>query len=196
MKIANIWSPDNLLHQQPLFRSAARSCCGLAAAIWLLGSPLPATAQSDNFDSYSTTAQLTAAGWILSSLNPALVSTTFPTVAPGNKGLRIQASPFPSASAPAVGMWYRTNDYTDFYLAVDIASWPGTDKNQAMVLFGRMTSATTGTVINNQNPADAQGVICNYDAQQDGETPTDRLGGEFQINVVTAPFSRDHDWGL
>jgi hypothetical protein len=188
MKIANTGSPDNLLHQRPLFRSAAWSCCGLAAVIWLLGSPLPATGQSDNFDSYSSTAQLTAAGWILSELGP-LVTTTFPAVGSG-KGLRIQAVPYPAASAPAAGMWYRTNDYTDFYMVVDIASWPGTDQNQAAVLFGRMTSAGAGgTVINNQNPADAQGVICNYDASQYGELAGNRRQGQLQINVIAAPFS-------
>jgi hypothetical protein len=158
------------------------------AACWLLSSPCPAKAQSDNFDSYSSTAQLTAAGWVLSSLNPALVTTTFPAVGAG-KGLRIQALPYPAASAPAVGMWYRTNDYTDFYLSVDIANWPGTDKNQAMVLFGRMTESSTGQVDPNQNPATAQGMICNYDAAQHGENPGDRRNGEFQINSVGAGFA-------
>src|SRR5215472_14958412 len=56
--------------------------------------PLSGPAQSDNFDSYSSATQLGAAGWILSSLNPALVSTTFPAVGSG-KGLRIQANPVP-----------------------------------------------------------------------------------------------------
>jgi hypothetical protein len=166
----------------------AGSCTALAALSLFIGSPFPAKAQSDNFDSYSSTAQLTAAGWILSSLNPALVNTTFPAVGAG-KGLRLQAVPFPP-DAPAVGMWYRTNDYTDFYVAVDIASWPGTDKNESIVLFGRMTDyASGGVVVTDQNPAYAQGVICNYDANQDGETPTDRLGGEFQMNLVWPPFN-------
>jgi hypothetical protein len=158
------------------------------AACWLLSSPCPAKAQSDNFDSYSSTAQLSAAGWILSSLNPALVTTTFPAVGAG-KGLRIQALPYPAASAPAVGMWYRTNDYTDFYLSVDIANWPGTDKNQAMVLFGRMTESSTGQVDPNQNPASAQGMICNYDPAQHGENSGDRRNGELQINSVSAGFA-------
>jgi hypothetical protein len=157
------------------------------AACWLLSSPCSAKAQSDNFDSYSSTAQLTAAGWVLSSLNPALVTTTFPAVGTG-KGLRIQANPVPN-TAPAVGMWYRTNDYTDFYLSVDIANWPGTDKNQAMVLFGRMTESSTGQVEPDQNPATAQGIICNYDASQYGENPGDRRQGQFQMNTVGAGFA-------
>src|SRR5215472_15802447 len=64
-----------------------------------VGLPLNGPAQSDNFDSYSSAAQLSAAGWILSSLNPALVSTTFPAVGSGN-GLRVQANPVPG-QAPA-----------------------------------------------------------------------------------------------
>jgi hypothetical protein len=159
----------------------------LALLLLLPGGQMPANAQSDNFDSYTTTAQFTAAGWILSSLNPALVTTTFPTVGTG-KGLRIQANPIPG-TAPAVGLWYRTNEYTDFYVSIDIANWPGTDKNQAMVLFGRMTDANTGTVIPNLNPAAAQGMICNYDASQYGENPTDRRQGQFQINRVGAGFA-------
>lgn len=159
----------------------------ILTALMLLGAQAPANAQSDNFDSYSTTAQMTAAGWILSSLNPALVSTTFPTVGAG-KGVRVQANPVPG-TAPAVGLWYRTNDYTDFYVSLDIAEWPGTDKNQAMVLFGRMTDANTGSVTPDLNPAASQGMICNYDASQYGENPTDRRQGQFQINRVGAGFA-------
>jgi len=55
-------------------------------------------------------------------------------------------------------------------------------------MFARMTDALTGTVVENQNPATAQGVICNYDASQYGESPTDRRQGQFQINVVSAGF--------
>jgi hypothetical protein len=190
MKSTSRALPHQLPHGQPLLRSAARKCCTLTAAFCLLGSHYPAYAQSDNFDSYANTDQLTAGGWILSELGP-FVTTTFPAVGSG-KGLRIQAIPYAPASAPAAGMWYRTNDYTDFYMEVDIASWPGTDQNQAAVLFGRMTSASTGTVVSDQNPGDAQGVICNYDASQYGENPGDRRQGQFQINVVSTlpqPFT-------
>ncbi len=167
----------------------SRFGCLASVTATLLGfnAQVSVKAQSDNFDAYSTSAELTAAGWVLSSLNPALVTTTFPSVGSG-KGLRVQANPIPSA-APAVGMWYRTNDYTDFYVAVDIADWPGTDKNQAAALFGRMTDSGTGTVVPNLNPANAQGVICNYDTSQYGENPTDRRQGQLQINRVGAGFS-------
>ena len=113
-------SPDQLPHGQPLLRSVARSCCTLAAVYCLLCAHYPVYAQSDNFDSYADTTQLTAGGWILSELGP-FVTTTFPGVGSG-KGLRIQAIPYAPGGAPAAGMWYQTNDYNDFYMAVDIAS--------------------------------------------------------------------------
>ena len=160
---------------------------GLLACLLLPLAPMHGLAQSDNFDSYSSPSGLTAAGWILSSLDPSLVTTTFPAVGTG-KGLRIQANPVPG-NAPAVGMWYRTNTYSDFYVAVDLANWPGTDQDQAAVMFARMTDAGSGTVVNNQNPGTAQGVICNYDASQYGENPGDRRQGQFQINLITAPFN-------
>jgi hypothetical protein len=193
MRIATHLSPHQPPHTRGSLSSALGNCSALIMACCILGSQCPARAQSDNFDSYSSTAQLTAAGWILSSLNPALVTTTFPAVGAG-KGLRIQAIPvppalFPPNGAPAVGMWYRTNDYYDFYVAVDIASWPGTDKNEAVVLFGRMTEYTTGLVDPNQNPASAQGMICNYDTSQYGENPGDRRQGQFQINLVGPGFA-------
>lgn len=172
-----------LLSMQP--KSGARVLLALASLLFL-GLPSRGVAQSDNFDSYSGPTDLSAAGWILSSLDPSLVTTTFPAVGAG-KGLRIQANPVPG-QAPAVGMWYRTNEYADFYVAVDIANWPGTDKNQAAVMFARMTDASTGTIVGDQNPGTAQGVICNYDTSQYGENPGDRRQGQFQINTVAAGF--------
>ncbi len=186
MRNATSASPDRIPHIRRLFRSVVGNCSALAIACGLLSSQCPANAQSDNFDSYSSTAQLTAAGWFLSSLNPALVNTSFPAVGAG-KGLRIQANPF--SPYPAVGMWYRTNDYTDFYVAVDIASWPGTDTDQAFVMFGRLTDATSGNVSPNQDMTTAQGIICNYDVAQDGDTATDRSGGQFQMNIVIPPLN-------
>lgn len=141
----------------------------------------------DAFDGYNSAADMIAAGWRLSALNPALVSTTFPGHE-GGRALRLRANPVPG-QAPAVGMWYRTNEYTDFFVAIDLVDWPGTDKNQAAVLFGHLTDASTGTVHDNLNPATAQGVICNYDPSQYGEGPTDRRQGQFQINVVNAGFA-------
>lgn len=187
MKNPTLYPIIGLLRQYKLF-PIARLCGYLAVGLLMLvASQFRAYGQSDNFDSYSSGADLTAAGWILSSIDPSLVTTSFPADGSG-KGLRIQAVPFPS-QAPAVGMWYRTNSYSDFFVAIDIINWPGTDKDQAAVLFARMTDASTGTVINDQNPASAQGVICNYDASQNGENPGNRRQGQFQINVITAPFN-------
>src|SRR5678815_5459699 len=84
-------------------------------------------AQSDNFD----TGTLDPA-WRRSHFNAALVNLSYPD-GPTGKGLRIQASPVPN-QAPAAAMFYRDAVYTDFYMALDIANWPGTDKNQAIVL--------------------------------------------------------------
>ena len=162
MKITDRPSSNRLQRRQPLIRFAAGSCAALAAVSLLIGSEISVKAQSDNFDSYSTTAQLKAAGWINAYLNAGLVTTTFPPVGSG-KGLRMQADPYPGA-APAANMWYQTNDYTSFYLAIDLVNWGGGNMDQAAVLFARLTDATTGTVILDQNPANAQGVICNYDA--------------------------------
>jgi len=165
-----------------------RTCSALATALAILAGPSITRAQSDNFDSYSTEADMKAGGWLLSTINGLpLSSTTFPAVGTG-KGMRLQANPVPGA-APAAGLWYRTNEYTDFYVSVDLADWPGTDKNQAMVLFGRMTdSASGGTVTTTMNPASIQGMICNYDASQYGENPGNRRQGQFQINRVSPGF--------
>lgn len=168
-------------------RAATFGRWGLTCTLLCLAFEFSVLGQSDDFDSYSSVANFQSAGWILSALDPSLVTTTFPAVGAG-KGLRIQANPVPG-QAPAVGMWYRTNEYGDFYLAVDISSWPGTDKNQAAVMFGRLTDASTGAVSPNQNPGTAQGVICNYDTSQYGENPTDRRQGQFQINLVSAGFN-------
>ena len=191
MKITDRPSSNQLQRRQPLLRSAAGSCCALAAAAFgLLGSQVPAQAYSDNFNSYSSAADMTAAGWINSSLNPALVTSSFPTVAPGNKALRMQANPVPE-TYPAVNMWYRMADYTNFCMAVDILNWPAptSTNNVALILFGHMTDGASGGIVSDQNPAYAQGVICNYDANQAGGTPTDRTGGELQINIVYPGFT-------
>ena len=167
-------------------RSARRVCTAIAVAGLILGGQSLANAQTDNFDSYANVNDMKAAGWILSYLNPALVNPSIAGTGTG-KGVRLQANPYPGA-APAAIMWYKTNEYADFYMAVDIASWPGTGKDQALVLFGRMTEASTGTVVSDQSPASAQGVICNYDASQYGESPTDRKQGQLQINMLGGGF--------
>ncbi len=143
-------------------------------ATWLLFAAMAAgqhvAAQSDNFDSGTLDP-----AWKKSNFNPGLVTTTFPDVG-GGKGFRIRANPVPGA-APAAAMFYRDEVYTDFYMAVDLVDWPGTDLNQAMVLVAR--GALSG------NPATTRGVILNYDASQYGQGPTSRRQGQLQINLVT-----------
>src|SRR5881394_1668952 len=76
--------------------------------------PLQLNAQSDNFDSGSLSGAWTKYQFFGQSY-------TFPAVGNG-KGLRIQANPAPG-SAPAAAGISQTNDYTDFYVAVDIVNW-------------------------------------------------------------------------
>ena len=137
----------------------------------ILALPLGIRAQTDNFDSGSL-----SSAWTKSEFFPQ--SYTFPSVGSG-KGLRIQANPVPS-TAPAAAAITQTNNYTDFYVAVDVANWAIED--QALVVLGRWTPGGAAGL------AEAAGMICNYDAAQDGDTAGDRNGGEFQINVVAPGF--------
>jgi hypothetical protein len=135
-----------------------------------LAAPLLLFAQSDNFESGALDP-----AWKRAHFNPALVNLTFPD-GPTGKALRIRANPVPDA-APAAALLYRDDVYSNFYMAIDIVDWPGTDKNQAIVLLARAN--LTG------NPVDTTGIIMNYDASQYGENPTDRRQGQLQINMVT-----------
>lgn len=144
-------------------------------ALSLLALPKTFSQVTDNFDSGSM-----GAGWTLTSLNPALVSTTFVDSA-GGKAVRLQANPFPSAGAPAVGGWFRNEEYTDFCVAVDLVNFPGTDKNQAFVVQARGLLTA--------NPAEGKSMIMNYDTSQYGENATDRRQGQFQINMVNPGFA-------
>jgi len=81
---------------------------------------------------------------------------------------------------------FRTNDYNDFYVAMDIVNWNDAT-NQATVLLAR------GTGFDDQmNPllppglGTVNGYVANYDNAQAGDTAGDRYGGEFQINKVTS----------
>jgi hypothetical protein len=140
------------------------------ALILCVAAPLGTVAQSDNFNSGTLDP-----AWKRSNFNPALVNLSFPDAGDG-KALRIQSSPVPNA-APAAAMFYRDEVYTDFHMGLDVVDWPGTDKNQAIVLVARATLSG--------NPAATTGIIMNYDASQYGENPTDRRQGQFQINMVT-----------
>jgi hypothetical protein len=142
----------------------------LSSVLFAFAACLSNLAQSDNFDS-----GVLDPAWKRSQFSPALVNLSFPD-GPTGKALRIQANPVPN-QAPAAGMLYRDELYTNFYMAVDVVDWPGTDKNQAIVLLARAHITA--------NPLETTGIIMNYDASQYGENPTDRRQGQLQINMVT-----------
>jgi len=133
--------------------------------------PLTLNAQSDNFDSGAL-----SSAWTKYQFFPQ--SYTFPTVGNG-KGLRIQANPAPGA-APAAAALSQTNQYTDFYVAVDVVNWAVED--QAVVLLGRWVPGGTAGL------AEGTGMIINYDVAQDGDHAGDRKGGQLQINAVFPGF--------
>ncbi|MGO8697738.1 MAG: hypothetical protein ACLQVY_08485 [Limisphaerales bacterium] len=145
----------------------------LAAAILLFTAPPRAAAQSDNFDSGTL-----SPAWTVFEAIPQ--SYTFPTVGTG-KGLEIQVLPIPSASLPAVAGIVQSNEYTDFYMAVDLVNW--VVENQAAVLCARFTPG--GDFGLDQG----QGMIFNYDAAQAGDNPGNAYGGQLQINIVSPGFS-------
>lgn len=150
--------------------SLSRRLAFLVSLFTLSALVFPGFAQSDNFDAGTLDPE-----WNRAHFNPALVNLSFPDT-PTGKGLRIVANPVPDV-APAATLIYRDEEYEDFYLAVDVTDWPGTDKNQAIVLIARAHLTA--------NPADATGIILNYDFSQYGENPNDRRQGQFQINMVT-----------
>jgi hypothetical protein len=137
--------------------------------------PLGIKGQSDNFDSGSL-----SAAWTKYYADPSLASFTFPPVGSG-KGLRIQAYPYAAAGVPAVTAIMQTNNYTDFYVALDLVNWVVED--QALVISARFTPGGTFGLDG------GSGMILNYDAAQAGDPPSNRKGGEFQINTVTPGFT-------
>jgi hypothetical protein len=163
-------------HKRSLFRSVAGMCCGLAASVLLLGSQRGALAQSDNFDSGPPL----SASWTVLAANPALYNLSFPAFNNG-KALRIQAFPFPDLGVPAACGIFQANNYTNFYMALDMVNWVVED--QAVVLFGRFTPGGSFGL------DEGTGMIMNWDLAQDGENPGDRKGGELQINVIQAGFA-------
>ena len=166
-------------------------CSGISGAVMFLACSL--LAQSDNFDDGTDSA------WVRVNVladygGPNTYS--FPA-GPFGKGYRIQCTTS-AALAGACGscgaaraVSYRTNVYSDFYVAVDLISWDNT-LDQAIVLLARASGLT-----NQLSPCPlpgpcppgfgtVNGYICNYDCNQNGVTATDARGGQFQINRVDA----------
>jgi len=171
---------------------------GLAALIGiaiLLGFSSGVMAQivTDNFD--SGVLDTSASGWqernVLQPLG-GYVNDSFVANGTG-KAFRIQRG---SADMSALGVpqaygtgraWlFRTNDYTDFYVAMDLVNW-NDETNQAIVLLAR-GSGFDDTLQPGYPPGlgTVNGYVCNYDNKQDGTGSGDRRGGEFQINVVNS----------
>lgn len=146
-------------------------CCLCSVLLLGLGFPLTSFGQFDNFDDGNLGSE-----WHEANFNPALVNLSFPDDPTGGKALRIRANPVPDA-APAAALLYRDEVYTNFYMAMDLVDWPGTDKNQAIVLVARGELS--------ENPATTTAIIMNYDASQEGEAAGDRRQGQLQINMVT-----------
>ena len=161
----------------------------ITLAIMFIASSL--LAQSDNFDDGNDNS------WVRVDVLAAYGGPntySFPS-GPFGKGYRIQCTTS-AALAGACGscgtgrsVAYRTNYYTDFYIAVDLVNWDNT-LDQAMVLVGRATGLT-----NQLDPCPLpgpcppgfgtlNGYICNYDCNQSGAGATDARGGQFQINRV------------
>lgn len=173
----------SLPHKRKVLYPLWHLVTALVAAVAVLSAQPNAMAQSDNYDS-GTTTNSPSDFWVKGSLEflvPGLVTTTFPNegIYAGNKGLRLQVNPIPTA-APGVAFWYRTNIYTDFYVQVDLAQWPGTDLNQAVLLTAR------GNTVD--DPRTFTGYIINYDASQYGQSTNSRRSGQFQLSVVTGGF--------
>lgn len=105
-----------------------------------------------------------------------------PTLSPDTdwgKGVRIQGLTYGGALPAAVAFMFRTNVYQDFYVAVDFVAWAELD--QAILLIAHGTDVDP--------PQNSSSYIINYDVLQDGETATDRLGGQLQLSVVSPGFA-------
>src|SRR5689334_15797854 len=177
---------STLLRRHP--RPTSRILLGLAAAALSLAPGL--WAQSDNFDDGDD------AGWV--RINPVgglLGGTTtysFPD-GPTGKGYRIQcttSAAIPGAAGTGRSFNLRTNEYTDFYMAVDVMNWDD-QLNQAIVLGARFSGeqevldpCPLGAGLCAPGFGVMDGYVANYDPRQFGASASSRLGGQFQINRV------------
>ncbi|HEY5914106.1 MAG TPA: hypothetical protein VJA21_26255 [Verrucomicrobiae bacterium] len=188
-------STSRLIAQGRLSPASLCTCLTtMAAAVILLATPSPAPAQNvaaDNFDSGSL--DTSAGGWQVRNVCQAgggYVNDSF--VDHGNgKALRIQRGSFdttpfgvPQAYGTGRAWLFRTNDYTDFYVAMDLVNW-NDSTNQALVLLARGTGFDDAP-LGIPGLGAVNGYVANYDNAQDGDTAGDRYGGELQINKVTS----------
>ncbi len=194
MKTSNSPITVQLPHHRKSTCSIFGSLTALAAGLALLGGQLIATAQTENFDSGAAIFSAGPNQWIEANVLAPIggfVNNSFVANGSGS-ALRLQRgsadmTPLgaPQAYGTGRGWIYRTNDYTDFYVAMDLVNWNDAT-NQAMVLLAR------GTGFNDTPLAPflpglgaVNGYVLNYDNRQDGQNPGDRNGGELQINNIT-----------
>ncbi len=146
-------------------------------------------AQTDDFDDGDD------AGWVRINPVAAFGGTTtysFPE-GPTGKGYRIQcntATVIPGAGGTGRSFNLRTNEYTDFFVAVDVLNWD--DKlDQAVVLAARFRGESEvldpcplGPGACTPGFGVMDGYVANYDPKQFGASDSSRLGGQFQINRI------------
>lgn len=185
-------------HRRTLFArgSLLRGAVCAAASLLLWASPPQSPAQivTDDFDSGALSSD-----WQQRNVCQPLggyVGNSFPANGAG-KAFRIQRGSFnaaplgiPQAYGTGRAWLFRTNLYTDFYVAVDLVAWNNTT-NQALVLLARASGYDD--VLQAGFPpglGTVDGLVCNYDCAQWGDGATSRRGGQFQINLVTNEATR------
>ncbi len=183
-------TPCDLLSKALLDSRRWQRCfAGAAVAGVMLLSGGSLRAQSDDFDDGDD------AGWV--RINPVAAfggttSYSYPE-GPTGKGYRIQcqtAEAIPGAAGTGRSFNFRTNEYTDFFVAVDVVNWDDS-LNQAVVLAARFRGEDTVLEPCPLGPGACtpgfgvmDGYVANYDPKQFGSTAGSRLGGQFQINRI------------
>ncbi len=158
------------------------SSTALAAMLAILIGLLPnAGAQTENFDSGAAVFAPGPNQWLKAQIHPAIPMVYTHPATDWGLGLQLQAHTASGALPAAVGFAYRTNIYNNWYVAVDIANWPGTDLDQALLLIAH------GQNVN--PPQDSSSYIINYDTSQYGQTPTSRRQGQFHLSIVFPGFA-------
>src|SRR5215471_3614795 len=182
--------PNHSNKTAPGYSRPLRLMLGPSLAMVLLAT-VPGTAQvvTDNFDSgvLDTSEQ----GWQVRNICQPLggyVNDSFPANGAG-KALRLQRGSFDGALAGVPQSYgtgrawlFRTNDYSDFYVAMDLVNWNDAT-NQSLVLLARgggFDDAPYGV----PGLGAVNGYVVNYDPAQDGTSSADRFGGELQINLI------------
>lgn len=160
--------PTRTIRAEQVFNliPARRSAFILSMLLLICAEPFKTHGQSDDFDDGNN------AGWTHLDLSVvgSPVQFTFPDDGFGGKAYRVQtpAPPVPGAG-PARAFTYRTNIYTDFYVAADVLGFDNS-LNQAFGFLFRATDIGLGQT---------DGYVFNYDPQQ-----ASGGRGQLQINLI------------